>query len=71
MLKENGILSFVLPNSFINSSYYNKARKYIYTNYKILNIIDCKDDNYIETKQETIIFIIQNKLQESKENDKF
>lgn len=71
MLKENGILSFVLPNSFINSSYYNKARKYIYTNYKILNIIDCKDDNYIETKQETIIFIIQNKLQENKENDKF
>ena len=71
MLKENGILSFVLPNSFINSSYYNKARIYIYTNYKILNIIDCKDDNYIETKQETIIFIIQNKLQENKENDKF
>ena len=60
MLKENGILSFVLPNSFINSSYYNKARKYIYTNYKILNIIDCKDDNYIETKQETVVVIIQN-----------
>lgn len=71
MLKENGILSFVLPTSFINSSYYNKARKYIYTNYKILNIIDCKDDNYIETKQETIVFIIQNKLPINKENDKY
>jgi len=71
MIKENGILSFVLPYSFINSSYYNKARKYIYTNYKILNIIDCKDDNYIETKQETIVFIIQNILPLDKENDKF
>jgi len=59
-LKEGGILSFVLPKSFINSTYYNKARKYIYSNYKILNIINNGEDNYIDTKQETIIFIIQN-----------
>jgi len=71
-LKEEGILSFVLPKSFTNSSYYNKTRKYIYSNYKILHIINCDEDDYIDTKQETIIFIIQKKaLIDANENDNF
>jgi len=48
-----------LPKNFLNCLYYNKTRKYIKDNYKILNIIDC-NDNYIETQQETIILIIKN-----------
>ena len=60
LLNENGILSFVLPRNFLNCLYYNKTRKYINENYCILNIFDCNDD-YIETQQETIIIIIQNK----------
>ncbi len=58
-LKKNGILSFVLPKNFLNCSYYNKLREYIYNNYTILNILEC-DDDYIETKQDTILLIIQN-----------
>lgn len=59
LLASDGILSFVLPKNFLNCLYYNKTRKYIKDNYKILNIIDC-NDNYIETHQETIILIIKN-----------
>lgn len=59
LLNENGILSFILPKSFLNCIYYDKTRSHIYNNYKILNIVECYDD-YIETKQDTILLIIQN-----------
>ena len=59
LLNLNGILSFVLPKNFLNCLYYDKTRKYIVTNFQILNIIECNSD-YIETRQETIILILQN-----------
>ena len=59
LLNDNGIISFVLPKSFLNCLYYDKTRKHIFENYKILNILECHD-NYIETKQDTIILILQN-----------
>lgn len=60
LLSNNGILSFVLPKNFTNCIYYNKTREYINENYTIIDIIDC-NDKYIETQQDTIIFIIQKK----------
>ena len=60
LLNTNGILSFILPKNFLNCLYYDKTRKYLFENYKILNIVEC-DDKYIETQQNTIILIIQNK----------
>ena len=58
LLNDNGILSFVLPKSFLNCIYYDKTRKFINDNFKILNIVNCYDQ-YIETQQETILLIIQ------------
>jgi tRNA1(Val) A37 N6-methylase TrmN6 len=60
LLKDNGILSFVLPQSFLNCLYYDKTRQFIYNHFQIIDIIEC-DDDYIETKQETIILIVQKK----------
>jgi tRNA1(Val) A37 N6-methylase TrmN6 len=57
-LKPGGILSFVLPNSFLNCLYYEKTRDFIVKKYQILNIIECHD-KYLETGQETIILIIK------------
>lgn len=57
LLKDNGIMAFVLPKSFLNCLYYDKTRNYLQT-FKIINIIECCDQ-YIETKQNTIIVIIQ------------
>jgi len=59
LLKENGILSFILPKNFLNCLYYDKTRKYIDQHFQILNIAECKDDKYIETQQDTIILIIR------------
>lgn len=63
LLNDNGIISFVLPKNFLNCLYYDKTRKYIFNNYNILNIIECNDDKYIDTQQDTIILIIQNNTQ--------
>ena len=60
LLNENGILSFILPQNFLNCLYYNKTRQYINDYFSIIDIIECSDD-YIETKQETILIIIQKK----------
>jgi len=71
LLNENGVLSFVLPNSFTNCLYYDKLRKYIYEDFKIIEIVECSDDKYLETKQDTILFIIQKQKPQNNENDKF
>ena len=72
LLNNNGILSFVLPKSFLNCLYYDNTRKYIAKNFKIIDIFEC-DDNYIETKQATIIFIVQNNTDSNLKilNDKY
>lgn len=70
LLSDKGILSFVLPKNFLNCLYYDKLRKYIYNNYKIIKIIDCDNEKFIETGQETIIFVLQN-IKDSKSNDKY
>ena len=60
MLASAGILSFVLPNSFNNASYYNLVRKHIFNNYTIVNITDHSElDLFSETKQNVSSFIIQ------------
>jgi type I restriction-modification system DNA methylase subunit len=69
LLNDNGLLSFVLPKSFLNCLYYNKTRELINLNYKIIDIVEC-DDDYIETKQETVIVIIQ-KCQPNNTNNEY
>ena len=64
-LKENGILLFILPKSFCNCLYYNKLRVYINQNYKNIDIIDCSNEKYLDTSQDTIIFILQNKKEDN------
>lgn len=59
LLNEDGILGFVLPVSFLNCLYYDKMRKHINENYKILDITECVDDKYLETTQETMILTIK------------
>lgn len=40
LLKTGGILSFVLPNNFLNCLYYEKSRRYICQNFEIVDIFD-------------------------------
>lgn len=59
LLEPDGILSFVLPTSFLNCLYYQKVRDHIYTNYEIMDISKCSE-GYIETKQDTVVFTLRN-----------
>ena len=59
LLKENGIISFVLPKNFLNCLYYDKTRQYINKHFQILDIVDCVSSKYIETQQPTILLIIK------------
>lgn len=70
MLSDNGILSFILPKNFLNCLYYDKTRQYINQYFEILHIVDCKDDKYIETQQDTILLILQKKLQSKPQQPK-
>ena len=70
LLKDNGIISFILPKSFLNCLYYDKTRKYIYENFTILSIIETTA-GYIDTEQKTIIFTFQNKKDYEKNNCSF
>ena len=70
MLAKRGILVFVLPKSFLNCLYYDKIRKHINENYKILAILDHGMSDYIDTSQETCSVIIQNS-QNTSNNPKY
>lgn len=70
LLNPDGIVSLILPKNFINCLYYDKTRKFIYENFTILNIEECKD-HYLETKQDTISLTIQNKSDSSDNNKKY
>ncbi len=63
LLQEGGILCFVLPSSFMNSSYYDKTRKYLVAHFTILHVIrsESLSENvkYIDTAQDTIVLIVQ------------
>ena len=68
-LENNGILCFVLPKNFLNCIYYDKLRTHIFQNFHILNIINCNNNKYIDTQQETIILMIQNNNNTKKNSD--
>ena len=59
LLSDGGIMGFVLPVSFTNCLYYDKLRKHITNNYKILDITNCADDKYLDTGQETMLFTVK------------
>lgn len=59
LLNNNGILSFIIPENFLTSIYYNTLRLYLTENYEILDI-EKLNTKFIDTKQNTIIFTIKN-----------
>ena len=58
MLKEGGILSYVVPHSFLSNISFNQTRKWIYESFNILNIEFIKD-KYLETTMKTVLIVFQ------------
>ena len=63
-------MSFILPKNFLNCLYYDKTRKFICDNFQILHIVECHD-KFLETQQETIMFIVRKKSGLKIDNTKF
>lgn len=59
LLKDNGVLGFVIPNSILNTAYYDLLRRYIHKECDILDIIHFKDRKFMETDQDTIGLILR------------
>jgi adenine-specific DNA-methyltransferase len=60
MIAPNGIIAFIIPKSFLNSSYYSKIRNYIKQTCRIVEIIDFEKDNkFIDTQQSTFGMILK------------
>jgi len=59
LLKDNGILAFIIPQNFLNCLYYNKLRFHINSNFTILNIINIDKCAFIDTEQPISILIIK------------
>ena len=60
LLKDGGVLSYVLPINFLTMKVYNDLRTYIDKNFQILRIKICDDENlFKETKQVTCIFTMR------------
>lgn len=68
LLKKNGVIAFIIPTNFMNSSYYNKLRKEIFNNWTIIDMIEY-GDIFEETKQSVFGLIIQKN--KTKTNDKY
>lgn len=67
MLNDEGILAFILPNSIMNSSYYNELRKYVVQHCSIVSIIefDTVGTKFQETDQSTIGLVLQKTVNSS------
>jgi len=59
LIKNNGIIAFIIPINFMNSSYYNKIREEIYKKWKIIDFVQYNNDIFIDTKQKVFGLIIQ------------
>lgn len=60
MIRQNGILAFIVPKSFLNSIYYAKIRNCIKKTCEIVEIIDFEKDNeFIDTEQATFGIVLK------------
>ena len=70
LLKENGVLSFVLPSTFLSCVSFDKTRRFISQNFIILGVEKC-NDKYLETSQKTVVLTLQKQANLTKHNNQF
>lgn len=67
LLKEGGILSYIIPVSFLNGRTHEPLRKYIAENFNILSIEIINKHEFIDTQYEVMII----KIKKEKNNGKY
>jgi len=71
LLKQGGVLKFVIPTSFINVMSFNKVRKFIVENYTILDVIIFSTDKWLNTTQRSMGLVIKNEKGKNHSNSIF
>jgi type I restriction-modification system DNA methylase subunit len=66
-LAPNGVMSFVVPTSIYNCSYYQGMRDYLYEHTTILHVETLEKPGFKDTAQKTCLLV----LQQGKKNDNF
>lgn len=60
LVKQGGVLGFILPKSFMNSVYYAKIRQFVKETCDILQILDFEENKkFIDTEQSTIGLVLR------------
>jgi len=57
LLHENGLISFIIPNSWLKNIMFNKCRKFLLDNILFYNIIPNLDNIFIDASVDTMIFV--------------
>jgi adenine-specific DNA-methyltransferase len=70
-LKENGILSFIIPTSLLSSKYFEQTRFYIYKYCNIERIHKQNTNDFEDALQKTMIFQIKKRPTDEKTDNKF
>jgi hypothetical protein len=66
LLKNNGILSFIIPSTILQNEYLKKIREYLITRYHILQIVSFAN-NVFEAVTDSIILFVKNNFSEKLE----
>lgn len=69
-LKEDGLLSFIVPSSFSKEKYGKKLREYIINNYSLISLAEFGTESvFKDVARQYIIFVIQKKKPKNRKTD--
>jgi type I restriction-modification system DNA methylase subunit len=57
IIKNNGMIAFIVPNAFLANENSRKLRKYILENYAIEQIVECKMNVFADADVESLMFV--------------
>jgi hypothetical protein len=69
IIKPNGVLGFITPDTWINLSYFKKLRNIVFTQYNILECSESLHNIFSDAVVDTCIFIIRNNLKQKSSFD--
>jgi len=59
LLKKDGCLTYIIPNTLLRATVYDGIRKFFLDNYRILNIVDLSSGRFAKVTASTIVLILQ------------
>ncbi|MCY9864279.1 N-6 DNA methylase [Vibrio coralliirubri] len=58
LLKKDGVLIYILPDSFASNNFYKQIREYIWNNYNVRALIEVPERSFLATEAKTHILVV-------------